>query len=119
MKRGRPRLADYLQHMADALERIERYTIGFDEETFLEDELVQDAVLRNFEIAGEAAKNVMLCDSEFGAKHPELPLNDVYLMRNHLAHGYFTVNMRLVWRTLKQDLPLLAKQLAVLRSNLT
>jgi uncharacterized protein with HEPN domain len=62
-----------------------------DEVTFLASKLVQDAVIRNFEIIGEASNNIEKRFPEFVASHPELPLSSAYQMRNAVAHGYFMI----------------------------
>lgn len=105
MSRDPQRLADYLAHIVQAIERIERYTDDLDEVAFLESELVQDAVIRNFEVIGEASRNIERHHPDFAAAHPELPLAVAYEMRNALAHGYFKVDLGIVWRTIKKDLP--------------
>jgi uncharacterized protein with HEPN domain len=58
MSKGKQRLADYLEHMLRAIERITRYTEFLDEPAFLQNELVQDAVIRNLELLGEASNNI-------------------------------------------------------------
>lgn len=104
------RLLDYLDHILESISRIEEYTAGLDKEVFLEIRLVQDAVIRNFEIIGEASKNVERVAPEFVAAHPELPLAFAYDMRNLLAHGYYKVDVNVVWKTIERDLPYLQKQ---------
>jgi uncharacterized protein with HEPN domain len=98
------RLAGYLAHMLEAIERIERYTEDMDEAAFLENQIVQDAVIRNFEIIGEAGNNIEKRHPAFAAAHPELPLSSAYQMRNALAHGYFKVDYEIVWQTIQNDL---------------
>jgi uncharacterized protein with HEPN domain len=105
MSRDPQRLADYLAHIVQAIERIGRYTADLDEVAFLESEIVQDAVIRNFEIIGEASRNIERHHPEFAVTHPELPLAVAYEMRNALAHGYFKVDLSIVWRTIRKDLP--------------
>lgn len=105
MSRGRQRLADYLSHVIEAIERIGSYTAGLDEAAFLSNRLVQDAVVRNFEIIGEASHNIETRYPEFAAAHPELPLAYAYQMRNVVAHGYFKVDCVLVSRTIRHELP--------------
>ena len=83
------RLADYLAHIIEAIERIHRYINGMDESAFLNNQLVQDAVIRNFEIIGEASHNIEMHYPEFAATNPELPLAFAYQMRNAVAHGNF------------------------------
>ncbi|MFM9992669.1 MAG: DUF86 domain-containing protein [Burkholderiaceae bacterium] len=81
-----------------------------DEVTFQSNRLIQDAVIRNFEIIGEASKNVERVAPEFVAAHPELPLAFAYDMRNLLAHGYYKVDVNVVWKTIERDLPYLQQQ---------
>lgn len=81
MTREQQRLADYLEHIREAIERIDRYVEDVDEVAFLQNELVQDAVIRNLEIIGEASHNIEQHCPEFAAGHPELPLAFAYQMR--------------------------------------
>ena len=102
------RVADYLEHIAQAIQRIKRYTDDMSEVAFLENELVQDAVIRNIEIIGEAARNIERNDPVFAAQHAEIPWEVIYAMRNRVAHGYFKVDWEIVWNTIHHDLPTLA-----------
>ena len=106
----RERLADYLARILQAIERIQRYTEGMDEAGFLRSEMAQDAVIRNFEVLGEASRNVGRDHPAFVAAHAELPLSFAYEMRNALAHGYFKVDLGIVWKTIETELPLLQRQ---------
>ncbi len=99
MKHNPQRLPDYLGHILEAIERIRRYTDDIDRSLFLESEITQDAVIRNFEVIGEASRNIERHHPEFVAAHPELPLSFAYEMRNALAHRYFKVDLGIVWRT--------------------
>lgn len=99
------RLPEYLRHILDAIERIERYTEDLDEVGFINDEKTQDAVIRNFEIIGEASNNVKRYHPDFINAYPEVPLSFAYEMRNALAHGYFKVDLEIVWQTIHNDLP--------------
>jgi uncharacterized protein with HEPN domain len=107
MKSRPQRLPDYLAHILEAIERIERYTEDMDEVGFLGNPMAQDAVIRNFEIIGEASNNITERYPEFAASHPELPLAFAYGMRNAIAHGYFKVDIEIVWKTISSDLPAL------------
>ena len=99
------RVPDYLAHISKAIERIVRYTADLTDAEFLADEMVQDAVLRNIEIIGEASNNVQRVDAEFAARHDDIPWSVMYTMRNRVSHGYDKVDLELVWRTVKSDLP--------------
>ncbi len=120
MSRDQQRLPDYLQHILEALQRIERYTSALDAEAFMGHELVQDAVIRNLEVIGEACHNIEVHHPVFASAHPELPLGVAYQMRNAVAHGYFKVDLEIVWRTVVRDLPVLRAQVeAALRRTLS
>lgn len=103
-----PRLHDYLRHILDAVARIEQYITDLDLARFIEDVRTQDAVVRNIEIIGEASHRIETRFPDFAAAHPELPVSSAYQMRNAVAHGYFEVDLEIVWKTVKSDLPALA-----------
>jgi uncharacterized protein with HEPN domain len=116
MKRDQPRLPDYLDHILEAIDRIERYTVGMTKASFTKNQLVQDAVIRNFEIIGEAGHNIRQEYPAFCKSHPGLPLESAYGMRNALAHGYFAVDLDIVWNTIRHHLPGLRQQIRQVRS---
>jgi uncharacterized protein with HEPN domain len=109
------RIADYPDHIAQAIGRAQRYTEGMTVETFADNSLVQDAVIRNLEIIGEAARNIQREHPDFAAAHPDVPWEEMYLMRNRVSHGYFAVDAGVVWQTLMRDLPALQTRLARIR----
>lgn len=104
------RVPDYLGHILQAIERIDRYTAEMDEVGFLNSELVQDAVIRNIEIIGEASNNIQRVDTEFAALHDDIPWQVMYTMRNRVSHGYDKVDLEIVWKTIQCDLPTLYQQ---------
>ncbi len=110
------RVRDYLGHIDLAIGRIRRYLAGVDRAAFFASEEKQDAVIRNIEIIGEAAQSIRRRHPDFAARHPEIPWGGVYGMRNAIAHGYFSVDLDVVWKTLCEDLPVLAEQVRLLRS---
>ncbi len=85
------RVPDYLGHILEAIKRVNKYTEDMVEHTFLTEDIVQDAVIRNIEIIGEASHNIERYHPDFAAKHHEVPWSDIYLMRNRVSHGYFTI----------------------------
>jgi uncharacterized protein with HEPN domain len=113
MSRDPLRLRDYLGHILEAISQIHKYCEDIDEVSFLNHRMIQDAVIRNFEIIGEASKNIERVAPEFIAAHPELPLAFAYDMRNLLAHGYYKVDMAVVWKTIEKDLPYLQQQVTI------
>lgn len=99
------RAGDYLGHIVDAAKRIGTYTAGMTREQFLASTLVQDAVIRNLEVIGEAARNIELADPDFPAQHPGIAWSSMQGMRHRLAHGYYRVNLDIVWVTVERDIP--------------
>jgi len=118
MSRDPLRLGDYLGHILEAISQIQNYCEDIDEVTFLKNRMIQDAVIRNFEIIGEASKNVERVAPEFVSAHPDLPLAFAYDMRNLLAHGYYRVDVAVVWKTIERDLPYLHQQVTMAMRNL-
>lgn len=108
------RLADYLGHIVEAIDRIGSYTASASREGFMTDGMMQDAVIRNIEIIGEASRNIMMRFADFAAAHPALPVRAAYQMRNAVAHGYFNIDFDIVWNTVVSDLPGLRDQAAAL-----
>lgn len=118
MTRDQQRLADYLAHIVEAIARIDQYTADLDEVAFMGNALVQDAVIRNFEVIGEASNNIEKHYPAFAQAHPELPLSFAYQMRNVLAHGYFKVDLELVWKTIQRDLPKMHLQIEAVQREI-
>ena len=116
-KAGKLRVPEYLGHILEAIRRIHLYVEDMTEVQFLEDAKTQDAVIRNFEIIGEACRNIDFHHPEFAQEHPEVPWGVAYEMRNALAHGYFKVDLEIVWKTVHHDLPDLAAQIGTLLSK--
>ena len=99
----------YLQHILDAIGRIEEYVHGINEETFYQQYLVQDGVIRQLEIIGEATKRL---SREVRAKYPNVPWQDMAGMRDKLIHDYFGVDLDAVWLTVRDDVPALKAHVA-------
>jgi len=98
----------YIDHIKLGILKIKNYMKGQNKELFLKNELIQDAVVRNFEIIGEASKNL---SSEFKEKYPDIPWKDIAGMRDKLIHHYMGVDIDVVWKTVKEDIPFLEKVL--------
>ncbi|MEO5888440.1 MAG: DUF86 domain-containing protein [Anaerolineales bacterium] len=96
----------YLRHILDAIELVEDYTKGMSENDFLSNSMAHDAVVRQIEIIGEAARNI---SDEFQEKHSSLPWAKMTGIRNKVIHEYFNINYSIVWDTVQDDLPLLKK----------
>jgi len=94
--------AELLEDIKSAIENITEYTAGMSYEGFIEDRKTQDAVTRNLEIIGEAAKNV---SGPFKSKHARIPWKNLAAVRDKLIHNYFGVNYEVVWEILDKHLP--------------
>lgn len=92
----------YIEHILEAIDRIKKYTEEVEEQEFKKKDMVQDAVVRQIEVIGEATKQ--LSDEE-REKYPEIPWKDIAGMRDNLIHNYFGVDLEQVWQTVKQDIP--------------
>jgi uncharacterized protein with HEPN domain len=115
MSRADPlRIADYLQHILEAIDNIRDYTAGMDLDAFMADRKTRDAVIRNLEVIGEACNNVAKNHPACASGLAVVPWGFAYEMRNALSHGYFTVDHAIVWQTIQQDLPKLQSQILAL-----
>ena len=91
----------YLESIGECLERIEEYAAA-DEDAFMNSRLIQDGVIRNLELIGEATKNL---SADLRAANPEIPWRQIAGMRDVLIHDYLKVNLARVWNTVDTDLP--------------
>jgi uncharacterized protein with HEPN domain len=98
--------ATRLGHIFDAICRIEEYTRGVDKNTFDNYGMMQDAIMRQIEIVGEASRNI---SDEFQEVHPELPWLQMRGLRNKIVHDYLEINKDVIWDTVQNDLPELKK----------
>lgn len=105
------RQADYLSHMLEAASLAQSYVEGINKTDFLHDKRTQQAVILNIMVIGEAATKLADEYPEFVSKFPQVQWKSMRGMRNRLAHGYFDINLDVVWETVKQALPGLEDQL--------
>ncbi|KAJ4853157.1 DUF86 domain-containing protein [Xylella fastidiosa subsp. multiplex] len=113
----RNRLPDYLEHMQQAATDACSFVEGLAKEDFLEDKRTQQAVIMSLIIIGEAVTKVMDRYAEFTQAHDQVPWRSMRGMRNRIAHGYFEINLDVVWDTVQSALPELLKQLAAVRQD--
>jgi uncharacterized protein with HEPN domain len=108
-------LTDYLDHMLEAASLACSYTDGIGKEEFLANKRTQQAVIMNLVIIGEAATKLLQDRSDFLDAHPDVPWKNMKGMRNRIAHGYFEINLDLVWETVQSALPELLVRLPAIR----
>ncbi len=92
----------YLEDMRQSMERIEEYLGDLDFTHFKMNYMVVDAIIRNFEIIGEASKNI---PKNVQIKYPEIPWKKMYGLRNLIAHEYFGIDYEMIWEIEKNNLP--------------
>ena len=97
----------YLRHVLHAIGRIEEYIEGVDEQAFRDRTLIQDGVIRQLEIVGEAVKRLPITLRE---KHPHIPWQDIAGTRDKLIHHYFGVKIETVWQVVVEHLPRLGER---------
>ncbi|MBA5689966.1 HepT-like ribonuclease domain-containing protein [Rugamonas apoptosis] len=111
------RLPDYLEHMQQAAADACSFVEGMEKDVFLKDKRTQQAVIMSVIILGEAATKVMDGYAEFSKAHPEVQWRGMRGMRNRIAHGYFDINLEVVWDTVQMALPALLTLLPALRQD--
>lgn len=104
----------YLGHIADSIAAIEAYVVN-GRDTFMRERLIQDAVIRNFEVIGEAASRL----SPTIRDQPGLPWGKIIAFRNRLIHGYWSVDLVLVWDVVANELPKLKAEVTRLLAELS
>lgn len=91
-----------LKDIFDAIKNIEEYLLGYDDEAFYRDKKTKDAVVRNFEIIGDASGQHT---SDFKALHSEIEWREISDLGNKIIHKYFGVDYVILWEIIQMDLP--------------
>jgi uncharacterized protein with HEPN domain len=111
------RLPDYLEHMQQAAADACAFVEGLGKVDFLADKRTQQAVIMSLVIIGEAATKVMNNYAGFTQEQAQVPWRSMVGMRNRIAHGYFNINLDVVWDTVQTALPALLNQLSAVRHD--
>jgi uncharacterized protein with HEPN domain len=98
----------YIDHILDCIRKIQRFSKGLNLKKFSEDELIQDAIIRNIEVIGEAAKKI---SADTKNTYYDIPWKEITGMRDKLIHDYLGVDNQVVWKTIKKDIPELRRLL--------
>ena len=106
---------DYVNDLHEAMRRIITYTGGLSYEAFLGDTKTQDAVIRNLQVIGEAAKKV---SGRLKRAHPQIPWREMAGTRDRIVHEYFGINYDIVWTVAIDELPALLDQIDAIRATL-
>ncbi len=111
------RLIEYLDHMLEAARLACSYVEGMSKEAFLADKRTQQAVILNMIVLGEVATRLLKDRPTFPDRFPDVPWKSMKGMRNRIAHGYFDIDLDIVWDTVKSSVPRLVTQLARIRQE--
>lgn len=106
-----PSLLEFIRHIYDETLFCLRRTSDMEYDTFIQDDVLSRAVVRSLEIIGEASKNI---SPDFKSKYPLVAWKDMAGMRDRLIHHYFGVDYETVWRTLKEDIPVLNEWMEII-----
>jgi len=99
MKRA---ILDYINDILDAMTKAQEFVQGLSYKTFLQDVKTQFAVVRAIGIIGEATKNIPVSVRK---KYPQIQWREIAGMRDKIVHEYFGLNLKVIWRTVKEDIP--------------
>lgn len=105
----------YIAHIIKCIRKILKFIKDFDKKEFAKNELLQDAVIRNIEVIGEASKKI---SSDFKKEYSEIPWKEIAGMRDKLIHDYLGVDIEVIWKTIELDLPFLQKELRKIKYNI-
>jgi uncharacterized protein with HEPN domain len=111
------RLLDYLEHMGEATKLAIEFLQVMSKDEFLEDKRTQQAVIFNLIVLGEAATKILNDYPEFARRHDSVPWTSMKGMRNRIAHGYFDIDLEIVWETVQRSLPALRKSLEEIQTG--
>lgn len=98
----------FLIHIRDSLREVRAFVANETREGFLENRMLQNAVMRSFEVVGEASRRV---SGEYRERHPEVPWRLMGDFRNKLIHDYFALDLEIIWKTAVEDTPTLLEQI--------
>lgn len=102
----------YIEHILESINKIQRYVQDISKEEFINNDLLQDAVIRNFEIIGEASKKI---SPDLKLSYSMIPWREIAGMRDKLIHDYFGVDIEMIWITINEDLPTLLLQIEIIK----
>jgi uncharacterized protein with HEPN domain len=105
MSRHAIRARDYIEHMLDAAQAIQGFVSGMSEEEFLSDRRTRDAVVRNIEILGEAARKLSDALPDAASRFPAIDFRTMYATRNRMIHAYAFINFTIIYEIAVKDIP--------------
>ena len=92
----------FIKHIRDSINEIDSFTKNVSKDKFIEEKLIQNAVIRSIEVVGEAVKNL---PKDFKSKYKVIPWNKIAGMRDKIIHNYFGIDLETVWKVVKESIP--------------
>jgi uncharacterized protein with HEPN domain len=105
----------FIEHILESIIDIENFTKNIEKEDFLENKEKQNALIRSLEIMGEAVKNI---SQNIKTKYKDVPWKEIAGTRDKITHHYFGVDLELIWKVVKENIPTLKKQMLIIKKNL-
>ena len=105
----------FVRHISDEIEKVERFSKDLTKDQLKENELKQYAIIRAIEVIGEAVNNI---PEDVKRKYSEVSWIDIIGMRNKLIHHYFGINLNIIWKTIKEDIPDLKQKILKIKNDL-
>ena len=109
------KIEDYLVHIEEAAKLASSYVAGMTHDDFLNDKKTQQAVIYNILIIGEAATQIINDFPDFVSTHPDIPWREMRGIRNRMAHGYYELNLTVIWDTATTYLGKLSEQFSLVK----
>ncbi len=104
----------YLQDILSSCVKIKKYTAGLNASLFAADDKTFDAVIRNFEIIGEASKKI---GDKIKHSYPDIPWRDLIDFRNRISHEYFGISVEIVWKIIQDEIPSLESKIKKIQTD--
>ena len=105
----------FIEHIIESITDIENFTENIEKEDFLENKEKQNAIIRSLEIMGEAVKNI---SQNIKTKYKDVPWKEIAGTRDKITHHYFGVDLELIWKVVKENIPVLKKQMLIIKRDL-
>ena len=104
----------FIEHIIESITDIENFTENIEKENFLENKEKQNAIIRSLEIMGEAVKNI---PQNIKTKYKDVPWKEIAGTRDKITHHYFGVDLGLIWKVVKENIPILKKQMLAIKKD--
>ena len=105
----------FIEHILDSINAIEEFSKNLDKVGLMSDRLRQSAIVREIEIIGEAVKNI---SESLKNKHQEIEWKEITGTRDKMIHHYFGLDLNIIWNIIKENIPILEKQIKKIKKKM-